>query len=262
MHMPHKIARAIVVKVGGNALDPDAERLLGKQIERLVAAGRPVVIVHGGGPEIDAELERSNIASSRIDGQRVTSADALAATERVLCGTVNKRLARTLLQAGVPAVGISGTDGAMLKAVSIDAQRYGFVGKIVAVDAAPLHALLAAGFVPVVAPLGYDASAATALNINADTSAGAIAEALGASDFLLLTNVKRVRREPADPASGIDTLDVAGARAFLSTPACEGSMRPKMQAAADAVAAGVGRACIGSAPLAQLLEGDATVIFA
>lgn len=262
MHMPHKIARCLVVKAGGNALDSDAERLLAAQIERLVASGRPVVLVHGGGPEIDAELERSNIASTRVDGQRVTSADALAATERVLCGTVNKRLVRALLQAGVPAVGISGTDGAMLKAVPIDAQRYGFVGKIAAVDPAPLHALLDAGFVPVVAPLGYDASSGTALNVNADTSAAAIAAALGAGDFLLLTNVARVRRMPSDPASGIDNLTLADARAFMSTPACEGSMRPKMQAAVDAVEAGVGRAYVGAAPLEQILEGDATIISA
>ncbi|HET7813838.1 MAG TPA: acetylglutamate kinase [Candidatus Baltobacteraceae bacterium] len=260
--MPHKIARPVVVKAGGNALDSAAERSLAAQVQRLAASGRQVVVVHGGGPEIDAELNRLNIVSSRIDGLRTTSAAALVATERVLCGSVNKRLVRALLQAGVPAVGISGTDGAMLAALPVDADRYGFVGRIESVNAAPLHALLQAGFVPVVAPLGYHAAGGTALNVNADTSAAAIAGALGASEFLLLTNVTRVRREPSDPASGIDGLTLADARAFLDTPACEGSMRPKIQAAVDAVAAGVERAYIGAAPLEQLLGGDATIVSA
>lgn len=240
-------------------MDPAAEAALAGEIAAVSREGRGVVLVHGGGPEIDAELERREIRTERIGGLRATPAAALAVTESVLCGTVNKRLVRALLAAGVPAAGLSGIDGAMLQAQVIEPEL-GYVGRVARVDASVLRALLDAGYVPVVAPLGFDVQTGGALNINADTSAAAIAAALYAQDFVLLTNVKRVRSNEADPSSGLDRLSLQEAQAFVQSPACGGSMLPKMQAAIDAVAAGVARSLIGASSVARMLAGDATIV--
>lgn len=262
MHMVHNIARPIVVKIGGNALDAAAERRIALEAAALKAEGHPLVVVHGGGPEIDAALEREAVKSVRVDGLRVTDPATLAVTERVLCGTLNKRLVRVFLNAGVPAVGLSGIDGALLQAHAIDRSRLGFVGRVGRVNPAPLLALLAAGLVPIVAPLAYDPATGGTLNVNADTSAAAIASALNARDLLLVTNVDRVRSDAADASSGMALLDLASARRFAESAGCQGSMKPKLQAAIDAVGAGVERALIGGSTLKQMLEGDATVLCA
>ena len=262
MHEMNKVARPLVVKAGGNAMDPAAETALAQEIAALTREGRDIVLVHGGGPEIDAELDRLKIRTERIGGLRATPAAALAVTERVLCGSVNKRLVRALLAAGVRAAGLSGIDGAMLQAQAVDRERLGFVGRVTGVDTTALRALLDAGYVPVVAPLGFDTQTGGALNINADTSAAAIAGALHAQDFVLLTNVTRVRGNETDPSSGLDRLSLEEAKAFAQSPACSGSMLPKMQAAIDAVAAGVARSLIGASSIARILQGDATVITA
>ena len=262
MHMVHNIARPVVVKIGGNALDAAAERRIALEAAALQGDGHPLVVVHGGGPEIDAALEREAVKSVRVDGLRVTDPATLAVTERVLCGTLNKRLVRVFLSAGVQAVGLSGIDGAMLQAHAIDRNRLGFVGRIDHVDPHPLLALLRAGIVPIVAPLAYEPATGGTLNVNADTSAAAIASALGARDLLLLTNVDRVRSDKSDASSGMELLDLSSARSFADSPNCEGSMKPKLQAAIDAVDAGVGRVLIGAASIKQMLEGDATVLCA
>lgn len=244
-------------------MGPQAEAAFAHQL-RAAAAEAPVVVVHGGGPEIDAALAESGVGAARIDGLRVTDAPTLGITERVLCGTLNKRLVRALLAAGLPAVGLSGIDGGMLRARKLQhaGGDLGFVGEIVAVDVAPLRALLQGGFVPVIAPLALALGGEHALNVNADTAASAIACAMGASRLVLLTNVARVRANPADTSSGMDTLSLDCARRFARSNACEGSMKPKIEAAIAAVNAGVERALIGNASLEKLLEGDATVICA
>lgn len=240
----------------------DAEAAFAAQVCGLFAGGTPVVVVHGGGPEIDAALAEAGVTTARIEGQRVTDARTLEITERVLCGTLNKRLVRSCLVAGVAAVGLSGIDGGILKArrLTVASGDLGYVGDVAQVDPGPLFALLEAGYVPVVAPLALDASGGHALNVNADSSAGAIAAALHAPALLLVTNVPRVRAFADDAASGIDRLSVEQARRFAASPACAGSMKPKMEAAIRAVAGGVERAYIGNAPLASMLGGDATQI--
>lgn len=245
-------------------MGPEAEAAFASEIRAALSGGSPVVVVHGGGPEIDVALAEAGVGSDRIDGLRVTDAATLAITERVLCGTLNKRLVRSLLAAGVPAVGLSGIDGGLLRARKLahPAGDLGYVGEIVAVDVAPLRALVDGGFVPVIAPLALAAGGEHALNVNADTAAGAVASALGAATLLLVTNVSRVRANPDDPASGMETLSLHCARQFVRSTACVGSMKPKVQAAIAAVNAGVARALIGNASISQMLEGDATTICA
>jgi acetylglutamate kinase len=200
------------------------------------------VLVHGGGPEIDRELAARNIPTVRVDGLRVTDAATLKVTEAALCGTVNKQLVRALLALGVPAVGLSGQDGALLpchpELVEGSATSLGFVGAVTRVNPGILTALLDAGFLPVVAPLGVAEDGSTAYNVNADTAAGAIAAALHAQTFILVTNVERVRRDPDDAASGIERMTLAEAREFLASDACRQSMKPNIAAAITAAESG------------------------
>ncbi len=271
MHMSHKYASlpprsTLVLKYGGSAMAglPGEEVLA--EVAALHAQGHGVLLVHGGGPEIDSALAAAGLASERIDGLRVTTEATLAVTEMVLCATINKRLVRALVAAGVRAVGISGEDDGLLRARR--SQRYdgklGFVGEGVACEPRLLHALLAAGIVPVVAPLALSKDATHALNVNADEAAGAVAGAMRAAALLFVTDVARLRAVADDPASAIDRLTVAQARAFLLSDACRDGMRPKVRAAIAAHEAGVKAVYLcasGPEAIARALDDqDATVL--
>jgi acetylglutamate kinase len=233
-----------------------------------VRSGDRVVIVHGGGPQIDAALAERGIGQERVDGLRVTDAATLAVTEAVLCGNVNKALVRALATRDVRAVGISGEDGALLAAQQRAPLRgisLGYVGEIVAVRTEVLQALLAAGFTPVVAPLGATRDGSQALNINADTAAGAIAGALCADAFVIVTNVERVRRRLADPASGIARLLASEARDLLADGTFDGGMVPKIESALSALDAGARAVAIGGSgrgAVSAALFGHGTTIVA
>ena len=260
------LTMTIVLKYGGNAMSPGADTALLKEIAELRAAWHGVILVHGGGPEIDQALSTRGLLTERVDGLRVTSEAALEVAEAVLCATANKRLVRACLQHGIPAIGLSGQDGGMVKArrkLSPSGQSLGYVGEIAAVDPAPLEALLQAGYLPIVSPIAIDETAGHAYNVNADTVAGAIAAAVKADAYIALTNVERVLRDPSDPSSAIEALTLADAEQFAASDACASGMRPKMLAAIDAVSGGASRAYIcGFSPpvIARALAGFATVI--
>ena len=257
----------IVLKYGGSAMGASfgADPLLDDIAER-VRAGDDVVLVHGGGPQIDAALRERNIESVRVDGLRITDAATLAVTESVLCGTVNKALVRALTRRGVAAAGISGQDASTLVVrVSrpVGGISLGFVGEIDVVRTALLQALVDAHIVPVVAPLGITADGTQTLNVNADTAAGAIAGALVADVFIVVTDVDRVRRIRDDPASGFTTLTSEQALRYLADGTFDGGMRPKMASALDALARGAKRAVIGgsgSGALGRALAGEGTTV--
>ncbi len=256
----------ILIKYGGNAMGAGGDQALLAELAELRAAGHAVILVHGGGPEIDEALTRRGVTSRRVDGLRITEAESLEIVEAVLCATANKRLVRACLQRGIPAVGISGEDGGLIRArraTSPSGEDLGFVGEITAVDPAPLQALLDAGFLPIVAPVAIAEDSAHAYNVNADTAAGAIAGALRADAYITLTNVERVLRDPADPTSAIQKLSIAEAGAFARSDGCESGMKPKILAAIEAVSTGVARAYICAAKpgaIAGALAGNATVI--
>jgi acetylglutamate kinase len=256
----------VVVKYGGNAMGGTADAALLSELAELRAAGHAVILVPGAGPEIDEALRHRGVSTRRVDGLRVTSEEALEITEAVLCATANKRLVRLCLQHGIAAIGISGQDGALVRArraTSPSGADLGCVGEIVAIDPAPLRALLDAGYLPVVSPIAIDESAQHAYNVNADTVAGAIAAAVKADAYVALTNVDRVLRDPADASSAIDLLTVTDARQFAGSDACASGMKPKMLAAIDAVSGGARRAYICAAKpgaIAGALAGNATVI--
>jgi acetylglutamate kinase len=259
----------IVLKYGGNAMAavgaPDA--LLDEIAQRSLEGDR-IVIVHGGGPQIDAELAAHGIVTQRVDGLRITDAATLTITERVLCGEVNKALVRALLHRGARAVGISGEDAGFVRGrrMHVDgAISLGFVGEVTAIDTDLLNALLAKGFLPVVAPLAIAEDGSTALNVNADTTAGAIAGALRADAYLIVTDVARVRRDVTDPGSGIARMTASEAGAYLESGVFAGGMRPKVESglaalqrgALSVVIGGNGPGAIGSA-----LSGNGTTLVA
>jgi acetylglutamate kinase len=268
MHMRHKYASTLVVKYGGNAMgrpSPAGDQILA-EIAQLWNSGHAIVLVHGGGPEIDRALAEREIVTERVEGMRVTAAATLDVTEAVLCGSVNKRIVRECAALGLPAVGMSGQDGGTLvanRAWSSNGGDLGYVGTIAAVNVRLLQALWAAKFLPVVAPLAIARDASHAYNVNADLAAGAIAGALGADAFVAVTNVPRVLRDLHDAASGIERLTAEEALSFAASDACRSSMKPKLVAAATAARNGVDTAyiCAGKAnAIASALGGDATAI--
>lgn len=281
MHMSNGYASPVpgplVVKYGGSALvspvTPSAsfhpERSRGtteidavlESIATLWSQGQRIVLVHGGGPEIDRALDERGITTTRIEGLRVTDEATLHVTEAVLCGSINKRLVRQCSAAGIRAVGLSGEDGALLVGRRAQNHALGYVGDIAACDPAILHLLLSAGYMPVVAPLAVTEDGSHALNVNADLAAAAIAGALNARAFLMVTNVQRVLRDVNDPNSAIDHLTLDEARTFAASASCSGGMKPKIDAAVAAVHAGADASYIcGVTPLALALAGNATIV--
>ena len=275
MHMQHDYAiplatGPLVIKYGGNAMpDPTADCADPTffEIAELWRSGWSIVLVHGGGPEIDAALAQRGIVTERIDGMRVTDEATLTITEAVLCATLNKRIVRALSALGLPAVGISGQDGGMLVAQAMrtgGGAGLGYVGEITECDPRLIRALLGAGFLPVIAPIARSIDAVTAYNVNADFAAAAIGGTLKAVAFVVLTNIHRVLQDVNDPRSGIDHFTPHQAKEFAQTEACLSGMKPKILAAARAVTAGVEASyicaarpgAIGSA----LFAADATIV--
>jgi acetylglutamate kinase len=253
----------IVVKYGGNAMHAgsDVDALVDDIAARIAQRDR-IVLVHGGGPQIDAALAERGVPQRRVAGLRITDSATLSVTEAVLCATVNKALVRSLLSRGVSAAGISGQDAALLVARTMEpiaGESLGFVGEIVEVRPRVLEALLASGFTPVVAPLAVTADGESALNVNADTAAAALAGALGADAYVIVTNVARVRLDVNDPQSGLASLDAETARRHLAAGAFEGGMRPKIESALEALRRGTKRVAIGNS-LGGALSGAGTTL--
>ncbi|TKD53166.1 acetylglutamate kinase [Sphingomonas baiyangensis] len=257
--------KTFVVKYGGHAMgDPELARDFAEDIVLLKAVGINPVVVHGGGPQIGAMLKRLGVESRFVGGLRVTDAATAEVAEMVLAGKINKEIVAWIADAGGRAVGISGKDARLVTAEQVrrtqpdpnsGIERHvdlGFVGEPVAVDPAILQLLARDNVIPVVAPVALGADGHT-YNINADTMAGAIAGALGAARFFLLTDVAGV----LDKAGNLLTdLDPAGIAALKADGTISGGMIPKVETCVAAVDAGVDAAVIldGRVPHAMLLE--------
>ncbi len=255
----------IVVKYGGHAMGEDmlAEEF-GRDIALLKQVGINPVVVHGGGPQINAMLARLAIQSTFVDGLRVTDAAMVEVVEMVLAGTVNKMVAGLINRAGALAVGICGKDGNLIRAKKLTRTRrdpsskveemldLGFVGEPEHVDVRVIHALTGAGLIPVIAPVGVGADGAT-YNINADTVAGAVAGALNATRLLMLTDVPGVLDRDKKLMSDITVAEIEAMRADGTI---NGGMIPKVETCVAAVRQGVKGATIldGRVPHACLLE--------
>ena len=247
--------KVVVVKYGGNAIgDDDALAGFAQDVALMRSVGMRTVVVHGGGPQIGDLMARLGKVPEFREGLRVTDADTLDIARMVLVGKVNRDIVSAINVHGPLAVGLSGEDAGLITA-SARSPELGFVGDVVAVNPSIVERLLAEELIPVVATIGSDAEG-QAYNINADTAAGAIAEALSAEKLVYLTNVEGLRADVADPASLLSSVSAADLDAMLGDGSIVAGMIPKVTSCVRAVRGGVGHAHIldGRAPHALLLE--------
>lgn len=256
----------MVIKYGGNAMvNEELRRAFAEDIVFLHHAGVRPVVVHGGGPQINGMLDRLGIASEFKGGLRVTTPEAMDVVRMVLTGQVGRELVGLINSHGPYAVGLSGEDGGLLRAIRtgtvVDGEEVdlGLVGEVVGVDPAAILDILEAGRIPVISTVapeidGAGSGTGQVLNVNADTAAAALAEALGASKLVILTDVEGLYSNWPDRTSLISSLTAADLRALL--PSLESGMIPKMAACLKAVDGGVERAHIvdGRLPHSMLLE--------
>lgn len=222
----------IVIKFGGHAMGDQASDWM-REIAQHFKDGEKFVVVHGGGPQIDEELRHRKVEKLVKDGFRVTTPEVMHVVEMVLTGTVLRAVVRDLAAAGLPAVGIAGSDAGLLEVDYKNQERYGLVGNVIKVNPKILEDLLDMGYLPVVSPVS-NASDGQPLNINADLAAGAIAGALRANQMLFLTDVPGIYSNWPDRDSLIEEISVAQ----LSTMDFAEGMIPKVEAAINAVKSG------------------------
>ena len=247
--------QTVVVKYGGHAMtDDDLRAKFAQDVVFLRHAGLRPVVVHGGGPQISAHLDRLGVPSTFKAGLRVTSPEAMDVVRMVLTGQVNRDLVGLVNRNGPFAIGMSGEDANLITAAQTHVDL-GFVGNVSLVDPTMLERLVAEGLIPVVATIGADESG-QAYNINADTVAGALAEALSAEKLIFLTDIEGLRVVADDPSTVIHQASLDVIDEILRSGGATGGMMPKVEACAKAVRSGVDRAHIldGRVPHALLLE--------
>jgi len=266
--------KVFVVKAGGAVFaDAAGTRMLIEQIAILHPLGVRVVLVHGGGPQLD-EMQRSlGIEPRMVRGRRVTDERSIDVTTMVLNGSINTRILAACRELGVDAIGVSGVDAGLVRArrrppVQVDGETvdYGFVGDVTSVDASVLLRQLDAGLMPVVSPLSSD-DAGCVLNINADTVAARIGAALGAEKLILCTGAPGILEDLADPRSLVSYTDLDGLARLQSGGSFADGMLPKANAIEEAIRGGVRRVHVISylvpdALLAEVFtnEGTGTLI--
>jgi len=226
----------VVVKFGGNAMGDDAAMAqFARDIVLLRMVGIRPVVVHGGGPMINAMLDKLGIESTFVRGKRVTDKATVEVVEMILSGLVNKRIVQAINDAGGRAVGLSGKDDDLMVCVANDPEL-GFVGRPVEMNVHVLRDLYLAGIIPVVAPVATGMEENETFNVNGDTAAGAIAGALQADRLLLLTDVAGVKDESGEV---VTQLDADRARGMIEGGTIKGGMIPKVETALSAIEAGV-----------------------
>ncbi len=249
--------KIVVVKYGGNAMtSPDLKDAVMQDIVLLSLVGVRVVLVHGGGPEINSTLEKMGIESRFVNGLRYTDRQTMEVVQMVLSGKTNKDLVSLLSQQGGKAMGLCGIDGGMIKAKKLEGpEDLGFVGDITSIDTAPILDALNNGYIPVIATVGSDGEGNT-YNINADTAAASIASALGAENLVLMTDVRGLLRDKDDESSLIPVVQVSQVPGFVREGIISGGMIPKIECCVEAVRRGVAKAFIidGRIPHSILIE--------
>ncbi|MBP5981621.1 MAG: acetylglutamate kinase [Halomonas sp.] len=257
--------KTVVVKYGGNAMTEDTLiNSFARDIVLMKEVGINPVVVHGGGPQIGSLLEKLNIESRFVNGMRVTDSQTMDVVEMVLGGLVNKSIVNLINQSGGKAIGLTGKDGAQIRARQLKVEHQspemtvpeiidiGHVGEVESISTDLIEMLAARDFIPVIAPIGVDGEG-NSYNINADLVAGKLAEALNAEKLMLLTNVAGLMNGEGEVLTGLSTLQVD---ALIADGTIYGGMLPKIRCALDAVKNGVNSAHIidGRVPHAVLLE--------
>ena len=245
----------VVVKYGGNALadntEHDALELFAQDIVLMHLVGIRPVVVHGGGPQISALMERLGKTTEFKDGLRVTDAETVDIARMVLIGQVNPQLVTAINAHGHFAVGVSGEDAGLIIAKPVD-EALGFVGEVERINPAIISGLVADGFIPVVATVGTD-GAGQAYNINADVVAGALAQALQAEKLIYLTDIEGLRRDVDDEESLIRQTTADELETLLAGGRIAGGMIPKVASCVEALRGGVSRAHILDGRIAHVL---------
>ena len=248
--------KTVVIKYGGAAMnDPALREEFARDVVLLKYVGLNPIVVHGGGPDITAYMERLDLPVQFVAGLRVSDADTVEVAKMVLVGKVNKDIVLRINRHGQPAVGLCGDDGLLFRVARRSApggEDIGFVGRIERVDVNVLRHI-ASDYIPVIASVGADRDG-NSYNVNADEAAGAVAAALGAYKLMFLTDVEGWRRDPADPATVIS--EATSLEVNAAVDAVTGGMRPKLKACADAIDGGVTFAHIvdGRVPHSLLIE--------
>ena len=235
--------RIVVIKYGGNAMvSEELKNQVMEDVALLHMIGVQVVLLHGGGPEINATLKKIGKDSKFLNGLRVTDDETMNVVQMVLAGKVNKDLVALLQRKGVNAVGLSGVDSRMIRVVMQDPEL-GFVGRITNVDVSVLRDVMDRGYIPVISTLGSD-SDGRIYNINADTAASWIAGAIGAERLFMMTDVAGVLRDKDDPSTLISSMDIDEAVELFNTGVIAGGMIPKVDCCIDAIHRGVHKVII------------------
>lgn len=257
--------KTIVVKYGGNAMiDENLKNSFARDIVLMKLVGMHPIVVHGGGPQIGELLKKLDIQSRFVDGMRVTDNATMDVVEMVLGGLVNKQIVSLLSKNGGKAIGITGKDGDFIRARKMTITRktpemeapeiidIGHVGEVESINPAIIHMMKQSDFIPVIAPIGFDATGQS-YNINADIVAGKVAALVGAEKLILLTNIAGVQNKTGEVVTGLNTAQVT---AMIADGTIYGGMLPKINCALDAVNSGVNSAQIidGRIPHAVLLE--------
>ena len=249
--------KIVVVKYGGNAMTNEALKdAVMSDIVLLSLVGVKVVLVHGGGPEINDMLKRVGIESKFINGLRYTDEATVDIVKMVLSGKVNKELVSHLIEHGGKALGLCGIDGGMITAHKMEGEvDLGFVGEIVDVNTTPIIDALDKGYVPVIATVACDENAQT-YNINADTAAARIAAELGAENLVLMTDIVGLLEDKDDDSTLIPTVQVSEVPFMKKQGIISGGMIPKIDCCVEAVRRGVHKTCIidGRVPHSILIE--------
>jgi acetylglutamate kinase len=245
--------KTVVIKYGGAAMeDPALREEFARDVVLLKYVGLNPIVVHGGGPDITAYMQRLGLPVEFVGGLRVSDESTVEVAKMVLVGKVNTEIVLRINRHGQPAIGLCGDDGSLFRVSRRTApggEDIGFVGRIDHVDVDVLNHV-ASDYIPVIASVGADRDGHS-YNVNADEAAGAVAGALGAYKVIFLTDVPGWLRDPSDPDSLIGQADTAEIRSALDS--LEGGMRPKLQACVDAIGAGVSAAHILDGRLAHSL---------
>ena len=247
--------KIIVVKYGGNAMiNEEIKQQVMEDIVLLHLIGVKIVLVHGGGPEINDLMQRLGMQPKFVDGLRVTDKETVDVVQMVLAGKVNKTLVNLLEMQGGKAMGISGMDGRLIEAEPKN-EKLGFVGNITKVNITPVTDLLEKGYIPVVSTVGCDDQGNT-YNINGDTAAAYIASALGAERLIMMTDIAGILADKNDPSTLIPELTVKEARRLFDEGIISGGMIPKVNCCIDAIERGVNNVIVmdGCVPHSILME--------
>lgn len=247
--------KVVVIKYGGNAMiNGELKQAVMNDIVLLSLIGVKVVLVHGGGPEINSTLKKIGKKSEFVNGLRVTDAETIDTVLMVLAGKVNKSLVNLIECTGGKSVGLCGLDGHLIEAERLD-EKLGYVGKITNINIDPVMDLLDKGYIPVVSTLGCDKEG-NVYNINADTAAARIAGRMKAESLILMTDICGILLDKEDPSTLVTNINTEKAHKLMDDGIIQGGMIPKVECCLDAIGLGVNRVFIldGTKPHAILME--------